>query len=168
EAGRRPLAPAHARAGPRHPLRHGGVRALLGGHRQDPRHRSVPGRADGRRRAVDHGQRGGGLPALGPVPVHPPEPGVLHPGRLRRAPDPPRPEPPGRAGQGADRAGPRGRVPHPGGHRVPRAGAGGGAHRAHRRRHRRRPEPGGGAGHRRARGRQGAGNRFWVRRPSRV
>ena len=41
---------------------------------------------------------------LGPVPVHPPEPGLLHPGRLRRAADPPRPEPPGRPRPGPGRA----------------------------------------------------------------
>ncbi len=34
---------------------------------------------------------------VGPVPVHPPQPGVLDAGRLRRAADPARPEPPGDA-----------------------------------------------------------------------
>ena len=32
---------------------------------------------------------------MGPVPVHPAQPRVLHPGRVRRAADPARPEPPG-------------------------------------------------------------------------
>ena len=36
-------------------------------------------------------------PPLGPVPVHPAQPGLLDPGRLRGAADPARPEPPGRA-----------------------------------------------------------------------
>src|ERR1700709_332255 len=35
-------------------------------------------------------------PALGPVPFHPAQPAVLHPGRVRRAADPAQPEPPGR------------------------------------------------------------------------
>ena len=56
---------------------------------------------------------------LGPVPVHPAEPGLLDPGRLRRAADPAGPEPPGRPRPRPGRDRPRGERPHPGRHRVP-------------------------------------------------
>ncbi len=59
-----------------------------------------------------------------PVPVHPAQPGVLHPGRIRRAADPARPEPPGEPGPGVFGGGPSARRTDQGGHRVPGARAG--------------------------------------------
>jgi len=107
------------------------------------RHGPISRGPDGAGRGVDHDQRGRRCPPLRPVPVHPPQPRLLDPGRLCRALDPLGPEPPGRAGNGR-RPNATGkwwpaprliRVPGPGGgvhpHGTPRS-----CH--HRRAHRRR------------------------------
>ena len=62
-----------------------------------------------------------GRAAVRPVPVHPAEPGVLDPGRVRRAADPARAEPPGRPRPGRDRARPRDERPRARRRRVPGA-----------------------------------------------
>ena len=62
----------------------------------------LPRRADDPRGVWIAAQRVRGRPALGPVSVHPAEPGVLDPGRVRGAADPARAEPPGAARAGDD------------------------------------------------------------------
>ena len=59
--------------------------------------------------------------ALGSLPVHPAQPRLLDPGRLRGAADPAGPEPPGRPRQGRGRARPRDERPLARRHRVPGA-----------------------------------------------
>ena len=71
-------------------------------------------------------------PALGPVPVHPAQPGLLHPGRVRRAADPAGPEPAGRPGPDLAGGGPGPRRAHQGRHRVPGPRAGRAADRGRR------------------------------------
>ena len=80
-------------------------------------------------------------PALGPVSVHPAQPGLLDPGGLRRTADPAGPEPAGRPGPGQHRPRPRGSGADPGRHRVPGPRAGRGPAGAVRRGHH--PGPGG-------------------------
>ena len=62
--------------------------------------------------------------ALGPVPVHPPQPGLLHPGRLRGSADPAGPEPAGEPGPGHAGGGSPPRRADQGRHRVPGPRAG--------------------------------------------
>ena len=80
---------------------------------------------------LDHAEPGRGQLPVGPVPVHPAQPGVLDPGRVRGAADPAGPEPPGRPGPDLARGGPVARGADQGGHRVPgpRAGRAAGGHR---------------------------------------
>ena len=59
--------------------------------------------------------------ALGPVPVHPAQPGLLHAGGVRGAADPAGAEPPGRPRPGRGRARPRDERPLARRHRVPGA-----------------------------------------------
>ena len=84
---------------------------------------------------LDRAQRRPGIIGkLGPVPVHPAEPRLLDPGRVRRAADPAGPEPPGRPRQGGGRARPRDQRALAGRDRVPRARDRGGAARCSSRR----------------------------------
>src|ERR1700761_5602371 len=112
----------HAADGPA--LRSRRLRPVRRGPGPVPRHRALPGRPDRPGRRLDRPQHPRHHPPLGPVPVHPAQPGFLHPGRLRRPADPAGPEPPGRPGPGQHRARPRGGVPDPGRHRVPGSRAG--------------------------------------------
>src|SRR5947209_14801557 len=57
-------------------------------HRALFRHRPLPAVADHLGGRLDRAERIRGQAALGPVSVHPAQPGVFHAGRLRRAPDP--------------------------------------------------------------------------------
>ena len=79
--------------------------------------------------------------ALGPLPVHPAQPGVLHPGRLRRAADPAGAEPSGEPGPGLAGRGPSPRRADQGRHRVPGPRTGRAAARRRRGRHPRLPAP---------------------------
>src|SRR3984885_1288734 len=69
------------------------------------RHGHLPAVADHRGAGVDRAERRGGQPALGPLPIHPAQPGVFHPGRLRGAADPAGPEPPREPRPGNPRGG---------------------------------------------------------------
>ena len=59
------------------------------------RHRQLSADPDHRGDRVDRAEHRRGQPALGPLSLHPAQPGVFHPGRLRGAADPAGPEPPG-------------------------------------------------------------------------
>lgn len=115
------IAPVLAAAGSRdRRADHRVDRALL-------RHRPLPAAADHRGGGVDRGERVRGATALGSLSVHPAEPGILHPGRLRGAADPVGAEPAGEPRPGGARRGPPSRRPDQGRHRVPGPRAGRGA-----------------------------------------
>ena len=76
-----------------------------------------------------------GADQLRPLPVHPAQPGLLHPGRVRRPADPARPEPPDRPRPGRPGAGPRGQRAPARRHRVPGPRGGRDPDRARRGRH---------------------------------
>ncbi len=123
-----------------HPADIAPVRAAVGSggrranHRVDCpllRHRPLSAAADGVRGDLDHAQPVGGALALGPVPVHPAQPGLLHPGGLRGAADPARPESSGEPRPSRVGGGPPSRGPDQGRHRIsgPRAGRPAAVHR---------------------------------------
>ena len=60
-----------------------------------PRHRPIPGDSDRLRDRLDPAESVRAVAALGSVPVHPAQPGLLHAGGVRGAADPARAEPPG-------------------------------------------------------------------------
>ncbi len=124
---RRPLASRKGTAG-RPRLRPRPVRRARRAAGAVLRHAALPHRPDDHRDHLDRAQRRRSWRCkLRSVPVHPAQPGVLHPGRLRRAADPAGPEPPGRPRQGRGRARPRHQRPLAGRDRVPGARDRGGA-----------------------------------------
>ena len=106
-AARRPPRPDAAASASFLRLNPDAVGSVRRGHRPLPRHRPVPRRPDDHRDRLDHAERLRRPAALGPLPVHPAQPGLLHPGRLRRAADPAGAEPAGRPRPRAGRGGPR-------------------------------------------------------------
>jgi hypothetical protein len=76
----------NARPGSAWPTRSRSSLRLLAFHHHPNRHR----------RGVDSGQSHRRDLSLGPLPVHPAQPALLHPSRVRRPADPAQPEPPGR------------------------------------------------------------------------